>query len=143
MSRTKGTQNHIFEAGEYFIGDPCYFIWDNWEKLLDRTGCFGLHEKQENGEKAEFNDGVYEHNGKTCFVAPTMWGDGCYEAYDFDTDSQCSIGVDAGLIGIMPVDAVETVPQNWVMRKTFPASFMVCRDDVGTFYFGSVKIVTQ
>ena len=144
MIRDKGTGYHFFEAGEYFIGDPCYFIADeNWDVLIDKTGCFGIDEQKENGEPVEFNDGIFEYNGETCFTGGTAYGDGCYEAYDFDADRQYPIGVDAGLISIIPANAVDIVPPRWVMRKTFPTGFFVWEDGDGTFYFGSVKIRTQ
>ena len=35
-------KKHIFKAGNYVIGDPCYFIADeNWDKVLEDTGFFG------------------------------------------------------------------------------------------------------
>lgn len=83
-------------AGKYFIGDPCYAVFDHeWDEYLDpyfkycdkhgyRTGC-GL-----------------THNGRQCFTSSTAFGDGVY-----DDQEGNSYPVDAGMIGATPVEGSE------------------------------------
>lgn len=146
MIEQVGTIVHEFEAGKYFIGDPCYFISDdNWDDVIKRTGCFGLH--TENGQEDWF-EGLYHHNGKECFAWGTLWGDGSYDVLDISNGRNPvrlhSLGVDAGLLGIMPVEAVDVTPKfvggklQWNFYESFEV--MCTRDHV--FYFGNLKIIT-
>ncbi|MBG23680.1 MAG: hypothetical protein CMF22_10180 [Idiomarinaceae bacterium] len=77
------------KAGTYYIGDPCYVIHDdNWMGFLDLM--------------YEVDDNEFQYKGFTCWVGSTAFGDGIY----FDNFDN-NYPVDAGLIGIVPVGAVE------------------------------------
>lgn len=83
---------HNFKAGTYYIGDPCYaFQGNNWDKILDETGFFEL-DKITNG----------------MWAGSTAFGDGTY------TDQFSNeYPVDAGLIGIMPIEICDFGDIRW------------------------------
>jgi hypothetical protein len=124
---------HTFPAGKYYIGDPCYVVRDgSWGKLIDETGCFGLDLDGKN-----WDDGKFTYRGKFCFAAGTAYGDGCY------TDHRGGeYPVDAGLIGILPVEVC--VKKNLKDGRVvdFTSDFEVYEFD-GVFHFGHVKIDTN
>ncbi len=81
---------YSFGPGKYFVGDICYALD---EKIYHETW----------GTKYEFNDGSYDVTDdfgvqSTFVVASTAYGDGCYVGSD-----EVEYGVDAGVIGIVPV----------------------------------------
>ena len=80
-------------AGKYFLGDPCYCFEDSWSGIVDQ-----LYEKDRNGYTAEIN-------GKTILCFNTAYGDGGY--YD-SNHPETEFSVDAGLIGLTPVELIET-----------------------------------
>lgn len=76
------------KPGTYYIGDPCYVIKnDEWRALLERTDFL--------------NDEFFEYRGHACFASSTAYGDGSYE-----DNSGREYMVDAGLIGIMPLQCL-------------------------------------
>lgn len=87
----------LMPAGKYWIGDPCYIfpnkglMEDKWEELLDKVGIF--------------DDIAYGEldNGKIkVWAAPTAYGDGYYVS-----ENGKAFPVDAGLIGIVPLETVK------------------------------------
>lgn len=73
----------IFPAGTYYIGDPCYaFQGDAWDSILEESDYF-------NAETATRN----------MWAGSTAHGDGTYND-QFGNEYP----VDAGLIGIMPIE---------------------------------------
>lgn len=75
-----------FKPGIYYIGDPCYAIQgDDWDQILNETDFF-QNEKQ-------------TWKGKQIFASDTAYGDGTY-LDQFKNEYP----VDAGLIGIMPIE---------------------------------------
>ena len=84
-------------AGKYAISDPCYlFEHDEWDKLLERHGTFA-------GDTLfiEKRDGKEYHMA----ISGTAYGDGYYES---DLPGSPCFGVDAGMIGAIPVELVST-----------------------------------
>lgn len=72
-------------AGDYYMGDPCYVIAEElWDKFCDAYQAV--------------DDGVFEFEGHKVFVCSTQYGDGSY--YD---NLGKEYGVDAGIIGLIPV----------------------------------------
>lgn len=130
------TRKHIFPAGRYFVGDPCYVIADkNWDELIKNTGCFGLNE---NMDVINWYDGVFYYTGKKCFANGTAYGDGV-----FQDNAGRRYGVDAGLIGIVPVGATDDNNSSWCGHFiAFEENFIVYEND-GIFYFGNIKIDTN
>ena len=124
---------HTFTAGKYYIGDPCYVVRDgSWAKLIKDTGCFGLEIDGKN-----WDDGKFTYRGKPCFAMGTAYGDGCY------SDNQGGeYGVDAGLIGILPVDVCTKSGLKLGRVVEFPNDFDVYEFD-GVFRFGHLKIDTN
>lgn len=128
------TTKHILPAGKYYIGDPCYVVPNNlWGKLIDSTGCFGLN--LENVEN--WNDGKFFYRGLPCFVNGTAYGDGVY--YD---GNGTKYGVDAGLLGIMPVEVCKKSGLKLGRVVEISEPFEVWEDD-GIFHFGHVRIDTN
>jgi hypothetical protein len=80
--------------GDYVIGDPCYSIpdaeWDAWLEAADYTNDHDDHIL------------AAEVNGRLCVGVYTAYGDGSYKDQDGN-----EFGVDAGLIGLVPVEVAE------------------------------------
>jgi hypothetical protein len=85
----KETYRFTAPAGEYYIGDLCYVLSDE------------IYDKVFGGEGYE--PGLYTQKGTNNFflVDGTAYGDGMY----FSSD-QREFGVDAGIIGITPVNCM-------------------------------------
>jgi hypothetical protein len=78
-------------AGKYFLGDPCYAVPDElWDDLLNDAKYF---QKKATGKVA----------GHRVVSFNTAYGDGCFAASD-----GCSYCVDAGMIGLTPVELIKT-----------------------------------
>lgn len=122
--------SHILPAGRYYIGDPCYVLGTNdhakWMSILDATNYF-------DGE-------VYELDGHKVWAHGTAYGDGCYS-----DNNNNSYPVDAGLIGVIPMELVEGIErvekQGLGAIHTFDAPFECSYDD-GTFLIGDIIIET-
>lgn len=121
---------HTFPAGKYYIGDPCYAIANaDWMEVLDQSDFF------------EKNDGIFFYKGQTCWAHGTAYGDG-----EYGDNRGNSYGVDAGLIGIMPVTACDKdtlfhVGLDGGNIINFNKDFRVWEGD-GTFHFGTLYIKT-
>ena len=151
---------HTFDAGVYYIGDPCYAVAnDKWDKLIEETGCFGV---EGYGDKPATNwqDGIFFYNGFKCFAGGTAFGDGEYRC------GNRVYGVDAGLLSIMPLMAIDTIPVinekgysdfispshavtfnnkklHGVSIEVYQSKFQVWRTEKGRFHFGIIQIDTQ
>jgi len=111
-----------FKAGKYYVGDLCYVISDeNWIPLLERTNYL--------------TDGEFEYNGMRAYADGTANGDGTfYDNYNRE------YGVDAGLIGIMPVEAIDNESNGGNIIE-FENDFEVWSEE-GLFRFGNITIDT-
>jgi len=128
------TEKHILRAGEYWIGDPCYAVKDeNWSDLINSTGCFGLELEK---FPSNWQNGLFKYNDQLCFTYQTKYGDGEY--YD---NKGNEYGVDAGLIGIMPIECCDGDSMNGGNRYNFERSFQVWEEN-GKFHFGDIEIDT-
>ena len=79
-------------AWKYYIWDPCYAINNNyWQQFVDKT-----FEKDSQGWSAFF-----EFYGYNVLLSGTAYGDWCYQDNHWN-----SYAVDAGLIGILPIELV-------------------------------------
>jgi hypothetical protein len=75
-----------FEKGKYYVGDLCYiFNDDSWQKICDLL-----------------DNEHFEFKGFKMWNHDTAYGDGCY----YDADNR-EYAVDAGLIGIAPIEVIE------------------------------------
>lgn len=136
-------QHHLFKAGTYYIGDPCYaFQGENWDKILNETDFF---------ETGKVHNGIW--------AGSTAYGDGAY------TDQLGNeYPVDAGLIGIIPIESCDFGDIRWENNQwvdgrgitfsngekfefkpgnvvTFEHDFLVSYDE-GQFQFGHINIDT-
>lgn len=103
---------HTFPAGKYYIGDLCYVLDD---ELIDAAVC---------GR----DDGFHTNGKHVLGYFSTAYGDGCYRG----TNGQ-SYGVDAGMIGIVPVELIKAGSAGWGVL-TFENEFVFgCTSD-STFY---------
>jgi hypothetical protein len=125
---------HILKAGKYYVGDPCYAVaWENWGKLLDTTGCMGI---DLNEDATNWNDGLFEYKGAQCFCGGTKYGDGLYH----DSEGR-EYGVDAGLIGIIPLSVCDGNSMHGGNIISFEYDFEVWAEN-GVFNFDEILINT-
>lgn len=140
-----GTQVHVFEAGAYAIGDPCYIINDDdWNELIKDTGHFGSRTSIYRDTAWNWNDGSYFFKREKCFAYSTYVGDGEYYLEDEGKKVE-TLGVDSGLLGIMPENVAikNKYPFTpWVHYHTFEDDFEVMRTVDGVFYFGYMRVQT-
>jgi len=86
--------------GEYWIGDPCYVFSDeDWQKLVKLM--FPTH------NTPDFNDSnnirVVDVDGHLCYLFGTAYGDGSYELLSHTAAEIDILGVDAGMLSMIPV----------------------------------------
>lgn len=127
----------IFPAGKYWIGDPCYVFPNDgpfrnrWDELLDEVEYF------ETLSYGELDDGKIK-----VWAAHTAYGDG-----RFVGSNGAMFPVDAGLIGIVPMDTVEYLNRTdndldyCGQFVEFKESFVV-ESRNGDFIFGHIGIDT-
>lgn len=118
------------QPGTYFIGDPCYVMsktHDSWVEKLESCNYF-----QE----------PYTERGKTAIAFSPAWGDGVY----FDQDGW-EYGVDAGLIGAVPLDLLDTsleeIEERCLGRMVTFSEPFICTSDGGKLRFGHIVIDTD
>ena len=139
------TDQHIMPAGKYYVGDPCYVISnENWIPFLENVGYFGTHTKADNGDiVVNWYEGLFSYNFRTCFAHNTAWGDGIYQLVE-DHKIINEIWVDAGVISIMPFDAIDDKERAFACGAVyeFDKPFNVQFVD-GRFIIGNLKIETS
>ena len=134
-NKISGTGEHDMktfnlQADTYFVGDPCYaFSHDTntWDLICNYLG------HKSDAYAVPVKNG-YVHFGNTYI------GDGSYQGSD-----GVEYGVDAGLIGVVPIDLVEVSEEELKELgsiKTFDAPFTFSWKD-GIFYIADIKIDTQ
>lgn len=118
-------------AGEYYIGDLCYVMHEEWDEVCDLFfdrnspyGCLqGKFKLKDGREFVSFN---------------TRYGDGTY----YDQTRTNEYGVDAGLIGCIKVsDIRDQLPPDSVI-VLFDQDFH-CHSDGSKLRFGHVVIDTD
>ena len=113
----------IVPAGRYYLGDPCYVIRDNdWIPLLENCNYF-------------IDQPVGYIGGYEIVAFSTKHGDGVY----FDKGGR-KYGVDAGLIGLVPVAYGGREHQNREVEFESPT---LCWNDDGVLHFGRITINTN
>jgi hypothetical protein len=117
-------------AGQYVLGDPCYAVpYEDWDDLLASCNYFqnpiGLITK-------DFT--------KKFFVLgfSTRWGDGCYAGSDGK-----EYPVDAGLIGLVPIELVEDLSEHYGNIVTFNKETICSSNGDGKLRFGGIVIDTD
>jgi hypothetical protein len=118
-------------AGKYYLGDPCYSVpkdrWMEWLKAADyeNAGCVLIADLE----------------GRKVIGFGTAYGDGVYADQFGNT-----YGVDAGLIGLVPVEIAENPyggREGCGRIVEFPEPFECSRYKNGTLKFGDIVIVTD
>lgn len=114
-------------AGTYQLGDPCYTVPDDaWMPLLESCGYF------EDSPIGTLPDGT------KVLGFSTQYGDGSYR-----DNRGNSYGVDAGMIGLVPVpDDTPLGPRNDGMVVKFNKPTVCHRNPNGTLQFGNIVIKT-
>ena len=126
-------------AGKYILGDPCYAVPDGeWMELLESCDYFNtpIGTIRRSPKSGTFN--VMETFKVVAFN--TRWGDGCYEGTD-----GCLYPVDAGLIGLVPVEAVDmdALRDDLCTVVTFTTPVKCSSNGDGKLRFGSITIDTD
>jgi hypothetical protein len=117
----------VMPAGEYWVGDPCYSVpnerWIEWLEAADY--------------ESERTILLAELDGNSVLGINTAYGDGQYE------DEQGRVyPVDAGLIGVTPVEVVGDQVPSGAHRLAFANDFS-CSYDKGTIILGHISINTD
>lgn len=126
-------------AGKYILGDPCYAVPDSeWMELLESCDYFNtpIGTIRRNGYSE--TTGAFKPFKVVAFN--TRWGDGCYEGTD-----GCMYPVDAGLIGLVPIELVgtEELRSDLCTVVTFTTPVKCSSNGDGKLRFGSITIDTD
>jgi hypothetical protein len=128
---SKKSYTFTVPAGRYYIGDPCYAIAGNhWGKWLTNAGL-DINSSMLTGNIVDSFD---------AFAFSTAHGDGTY----YDQKGR-EYGVDAGLIGLVPLSYLEAnnvEVENYWTFVTFDRP-TECSSFDGTLSFGDIVINTD
>lgn len=127
----QGAKSVTLPAGRYVVGDPCYHVPDGeWNAVLEQSDFF------EGQCWANFKTGAGLIGTVVAFG--TAYGDGVYE----DAAGR-EYGVDAGLIGVIPLhDVGAALDLSCAHVIEFSAPF-TCQSVDGVIIFGFVEINTE
>jgi hypothetical protein len=118
----------IVPKGSYVIGDPCYAVPDeDWDALLESCNYF---QNPIGYVKRNFTHKVF------VLAFGTKWGDGSYRGTDGN-----EYGVDAGLLGLVPVELLEDLSDHEVVN--FSKDTLCIDDGSGKLKFGHITIDTD
>jgi hypothetical protein len=124
----------VMRAGLYYVGDLCYVMHDEWNEVC---GLFFDGRDDRGCNEGEFN----LKDGRRFASFNTRWGDGEYQDQNGNR-----YGVDAGLIGCIRVDDIDsTNSSNFTGGGhliDFPEDFN-CYNDSGFIVIGYIKIDTD
>lgn len=124
----------VMRAGLYYVGDLCYVMHDEWNEVC---GLFFDGRDDHGCNEGEFN----LKDGRRFASFNTRWGDGEYQDQNGNR-----YGVDAGLIGCIRVDDIDsTNSSNFTgggQLIDFPEDFD-CYYDHGLIVIGDIKIDTD
>ena len=108
------------QPGTYYVGDPCYVVpGEKWDEFC----------RQLWGDAA-----VITIDGLECLAYPTQYGDGVYLGSD-----GFEYGVDAGLIGLVPLALVKGVLVHLGKVVEFEREFVCERTEEGRLTFGDIS----
>jgi len=111
MRRDVVVEQVTLDAGDYWLGDPCYVIKDeDWMPWLEECGY-----ETETNLVGEIPGTEHEAVGFA-----TSFGDGVYP-YLVNGEQEFELGVDAGMIGFVPVE-YEPKPrlEGLITKVSFP-----------------------
>jgi hypothetical protein len=115
----------IVPIGQYVLGDPCYAVpYEEWDGLLASCDYF----RNPIGSIAKFK----------ILAFGTKWGDGCYAG-----SNGKEYPVDAGLIGLVPIELVEDLTEHYENIVTFDKETVCSDNGNGQLQFGHIVIDTD
>jgi hypothetical protein len=127
----------MMQAGNYYVGDLCYVLHDEWDEVCDLTI-----------KGNQCLDGEFTlKDGRKFATYGTMWGDGLYK----DNHGK-KYSVDAGLIGCILLNDIDLLNDSNFLHGgqvvEFPIDFVTGggRGEEGwsgTIQFGSLVIETN
>lgn len=137
MKTTPKFTSRKFPKGEYLVCDPCYpYPKGEWQEF-----CKSLSDIP----------GVLEYDGLQFFVWGTAFGDGMYPLVG-PKDVEGTLGVDAGLLSIIPKALIEKwgamekmadyEKRGLVAWAKMKRAFEV-REDQGDAFFGGYGVLTS
>lgn len=122
--------------GQVVVADPCYFEQlskphEKWDQFCNKMFAHG------NNHRGPF---VFDLNGHTCVTASTKFGDGSYPHFGTEIVEEHGgdLGVDAGLIAIIPREAVDKLPYNYAIYNVNG----IFHYEEGNFYIEGDKSLT-
>lgn len=112
MANTYGVNETIKSTTGFYFGDPCY--------VMSREDYLKLLEQMSGDDRM----GKFTVNGHEMIVDNTAYGDGCYGGWNE------SYGVDAGMLGVIPLELVKQDPTNmgWVCKETGDVNMSTRKD---------------
>ena len=116
----------VLPPGDYYLGDPCYVINEDWDEFLNEFWKFD-------------RGGVFRYKGRTCAAFYTKYGDGQYEV----TEGAFGwLPVDAGMIGMIPWELANAGDSSGGVdvRIRKPAK---CYENDGWLHFGDIVVNTS
>jgi hypothetical protein len=146
-----------YQPGRYYIGDLCYVLTEkngyDWGEFLKATLHYVPPEAAQQGDSARYQAlressarAHYVYRGTRFFCSSTLYGDGVYP----DNFGRW-YGVDAGIIGCIPLSALpHGVPEmahghTHTFDRSFecaPLNLLVDDEDPGEIRMGEVSVYT-
>ena len=128
--REKTMHTAIFPAGEYYIGDLCYVMGNEWDEVVDLM--FPTESRDVEGE-------LTLADGRKFFYGSTAYGDGSY-----GDNRGGKYPVDAGNIGIIATNDITEADKEQSLQcgtvYTFDEPFE-CYSNAGLFKFGNSIVI--
>lgn len=129
--REKTMHTATFPAGEYYIGDLCYVMHEEWDEVIELM--FPTERRECEGE-------LTLADGRKFFYGSTAYGDGSY------IDNRGGeYPVDAGIIGIIATNDISEADKEESVQcgnvYTFDEPFEITAH-AGLFKFGEIEIDT-
>ena len=103
---TNITEETTITPGTYLLSDPCYSFNNK-----DETWGDWLQETSNINHNTQLFEGKVPNTNTRVTAFATLYGDGVYPVYDKESKNKGPIthlGVDAGLIGLVPVNTLAT-----------------------------------
>jgi len=150
-SKPKDRDLNIDAACDYWVGDPCYVVPDQyWDSLCANWAAYDKKHQYDTDYKHHYVAEVQDEESGLCFhLWSTAYGDGCYPLFVND-DKVASLGVDAGTLSVIPM----TLIKHWVEQGLI-GSYLECghvvdakhlRGDMiceeGDFFWGDLSLPT-
>ena len=129
------TDKLVMRAGDYYIGDLCYVLHNEWQDVCDLL----FEGRDDHG----VNEGVFNlPDGRAFALFSTAYGDGIYNDQFYDVDYM----VDAGSIGCIKVSDIDRDNTDNFLTGgnivSFDNDFEVYSDG-RTLTFGHIRIDTD